>query len=72
MDFPRILDNGGFYPGTTGGAAAFLAIENILKSEVLDFPGSGMEAVRLIEVRDFPAFMLSDDKGNDSCAIETD
>jgi fumarate hydratase class I len=56
---------GGFYLGTIGGAAALLAKENILKSEVLDFPEFGMEAVRRIEVREFPAFVLSDDKGND-------
>jgi fumarate hydratase class I len=56
---------GGFYLGTIGGAAALLAAENITKSEVLDFPEFGMEAVRRIEVRDFPAFVLSDDKGND-------
>ncbi|MDR1626677.1 MAG: FumA C-terminus/TtdB family hydratase beta subunit [Spirochaetia bacterium] len=56
---------GGFYLGTIGGAAALLAKEHILKSEVLDFPEFGMEAVRRIEVREFPAFVLSDDKGND-------
>jgi fumarate hydratase class I len=56
---------GGFYLGTIGGAAALLAAENITKSEVLDFPEFGMEAVRRIELRDFPAFVLSDDKGND-------
>jgi fumarate hydratase class I len=56
---------GGFYLGTIGGAAALLAKEHILKAEVLDFPELGMEAVRRIEVRGFPAFVLSDDKGND-------
>jgi len=56
---------GGFYLGTIGGAAALLAKEHIVASEVLDFPELGMEAVRRIEVRDFPAFILVDDKGTD-------
>ncbi|MCL1817453.1 MAG: FumA C-terminus/TtdB family hydratase beta subunit [Spirochaetaceae bacterium] len=56
---------GGFYLGTPGGPAALLAAENIVRCEVLDFPELGMEAVYRIEVRDFPAFVLSDDKGND-------
>ncbi|MDR1315493.1 MAG: FumA C-terminus/TtdB family hydratase beta subunit [Spirochaetales bacterium] len=56
---------GGFYLGTIGGAAALLASENITACETLDFPEFGMEAVRRIQVRDFPAFILSDDKGND-------
>ncbi|MFQ3619818.1 MAG: fumarate hydratase [Spirochaetales bacterium] len=56
---------GGFYLGTIGGAAALLAKENILSSEVLDYPELDMEAVRLIQVKDFPAFLLIDDKGND-------
>ncbi|GAB4221551.1 MAG: fumarate hydratase [Spirochaetales bacterium] len=56
---------GGFYLGTIGGAAALLAKNHILSSEVLDYPDLGMEAVRLIQVKDFPAFILIDDKGND-------
>ena len=46
-------------------AAAILAKENITKVEVLDYPELGMEAVWKIEVRNFPAFILIDDKGND-------
>ena len=56
---------GGFYLGSIGGPAAILAQENILKVENLDFEDLGMEAVRRIEVRDFPAFIVIDDKGND-------
>ncbi|NMD35188.1 MAG: fumarate hydratase [Planctomycetes bacterium] len=56
---------GGFYLGTIGGAAALAAQENIARSEVLDFADLGMEAIRLIEVRDLPAFIICDDKGND-------
>jgi fumarate hydratase class I len=58
-------ENGGFYLGSIGGPAAILAQDNITKVEVLDFPELGMEAVWLIEVRDFPAFVVVDDKGND-------
>ena len=58
-------DNGGFYLGSIGGPAARLAKDNITKVEVLDFPDLGMEAVWKIEVRDFPAFVIVDDKGND-------
>jgi fumarate hydratase class I len=57
--------HGGFYLGSIGGPAAILAQENIQKVEVLEFPELGMEAVWQIEVRDFPAFILVDDKGND-------
>ena len=57
--------NGGFYLGSIGGPAARLAQDNITKVEVLDFPELGMEAVWRIEVRDFPAFVVVDDKGND-------
>lgn len=57
--------NGGFYLGSIGGPAARLAQDNITKVEVLDFPELGMEAVWRIEVRDFPAFLVVDDKGND-------
>jgi fumarate hydratase class I len=57
--------HGGFYLGSVGGPAAILAKEHITKVEVLDFPELGMEAVWKIDVRDFPAFILVDDKGND-------
>ena len=56
---------GGFYLGSIGGPAAILAKENIKKVEVLEYPELGMEAVWRIEVEDFPAFILVDDKGND-------
>ena len=56
---------GGFYLGSIGGPAAILAKENIKKVEVLEYPELGMEAVWKIEVEDFPAFILVDDKGND-------
>ena len=57
--------HGGFYLGSIGGPAAILAKENIRKVEVLEYPGLGMEAIWKIEVADFPAFILVDDKGND-------
>jgi fumarate hydratase class I len=57
--------HGGFYLGSIGGAAARLAQDCITKVEVLEYPELGMEAVWKIEVRDFPAFMIVDDKGND-------
>jgi len=57
--------NGGFYLGSIGGPAARLAQDNITKVDVLDFPELGMEAVWKIEVKDFPAFIVVDDKGND-------
>jgi len=57
--------HGGFYLGSIGGPAAILAQDNIKKVETLDFPELGMEAVWKIEVQDFPAFILVDDKGND-------
>ena len=56
---------GGFYLGSIGGPAAILAKENIKKVEVLEYPELGMEAIWKIEVEDFPAFILVDDKGND-------
>ncbi len=56
---------GGFYLGSIGGPAAILAKENILKVEVLEYPELGMEAVWKIDVVNFPAFILVDDKGND-------
>ena len=58
-------ENGGFYLGSIGGPAAVLAQDNIRKVEVLDFPELGMEAVWRIEVENFPAFVVVDDKGND-------
>jgi fumarate hydratase class I len=65
--------HGGFYLGSIGGPAAILAKENITKVELLEYPELGMEAVWKIEVRDFPAFILVDDKGNDfftnACAV---
>jgi fumarate hydratase class I len=57
--------HGGFYLGSIGGPAAILAKENIKKVELLEYPELGMEAVWKIEVVDFPAFILVDDKGND-------
>jgi fumarate hydratase class I len=57
--------NGGFYLGSVGGAAARLAQDCIRKVEVLEFPELGMEAVWRIEVENFPAFIVMDDKGND-------
>ena len=56
---------GGFYLGSIGGAAARLALDAIRKVEVLDYPELGMEAVWKIEVENFPAFVITDDKGND-------
>jgi fumarate hydratase class I len=56
---------GGFYLGSIGGQAAVLAKDNIKKVECLDYPELGMEAVWKIEVEDFPAFIVVDDKGND-------
>lgn len=57
--------HGGFYLGSIGGPAAILAKENIRKVELLEYPELGMEAVWKIDVEDFPAFVLVDDKGND-------
>lgn len=56
---------GGFYLGSIGGPAAILAEKNIKKVECLEYPELGMEAIWKIEVEDFPAFILVDDKGND-------
>ena len=58
-------EHGGFYLGSIGGPAAILAQENIKSVEIVDFPELGMEAVRKIEIDNFPAFIISDDKGND-------
>ncbi|HUC58142.1 MAG TPA: fumarate hydratase [Streptosporangiaceae bacterium] len=63
--------HGGFYLGSIGGAAARLAKECITKVEVIEYPELGMEAVWKIEVRDFPAFIIVDDKGNDFFADVT-
>lgn len=57
--------HGGFYLGSIGGPAAILAEENIKKVDCIDYPELGMEAVWKIEVENFPAFILVDDKGND-------
>jgi fumarate hydratase class I len=66
---PQVTDackrHGGFYLGSIGGPAAILAKEHITKVEVLEYPELGMEAVWKIEVKDFPAFILVDNKGND-------
>ena len=56
---------GGFYLGSIGGPAAILAQDNIKKVELLEYPELGMEAIYKIEVEDFPAFILVNDKGND-------
>jgi fumarate hydratase class I len=57
--------HGGFYLGSIGGPAAILARNCIKKVEVLEYPELGMEAIWRIEVEDFPAFIVVDDKGND-------
>jgi fumarate hydratase class I len=57
--------HGGFYLGSIGGPAARLALDNIKKVEVLEYPELGMEAIWKIEVENFPAFIVVDDKGND-------
>ena len=56
---------GGFYLGTIGGAAARLAQDSIRKVEVIDFPELGMEAVHRVEIEEFPAFVVINDKGED-------
>ena len=58
-------EHGGFYLGSIGGPAAILAKESIRKVEVLEYPELGMEAIWKIDVENFPAFILVDDKGND-------
>ncbi|MDQ1287745.1 MAG: fumarate hydratase, class [Actinomycetota bacterium] len=63
--------NGGFYLGSIGGPAARLAQDCIKHVEVLEYPELGMEAVWKIEVEDFPAFIIVDDKGNDFFAEVT-
>jgi fumarate hydratase class I len=57
--------HGGFYLGSIGGPAARLALDCIKKVELLEYPELGMEAVWKIDVVDFPAFIVVDDKGND-------
>ncbi len=57
--------HGGFYLGSIGGSAAILSQQSIKSIECLEYPELGMEAVWKIEVEDFPAFILVDDKGND-------
>ncbi len=58
-------NNGGFYLGSIGGPAAILAKDSIKKVELLEYPELGMEAIWKIEVENFPAFILVDNKGND-------
>jgi fumarate hydratase class I len=57
--------HGGFYLGSIGGPAAILALESIQKVEVVEYEELGMEAIFRIDVVDFPAFIVVDDKGND-------
>ena len=57
--------HGGFYLGSIGGPAARLAKDSIRSVELLEYPELGMEAVWKIRVEDFPAFIVTDDKGND-------
>jgi fumarate hydratase class I len=64
-------EHGGVYLGSIGGPAAILAQSCIRKVEVLEYPELGMEAVWRIEVEDFPAFVVVDDKGNDFFADVT-
>jgi fumarate hydratase class I len=58
-------ENGGFYLGSIGGPAARLAQDCIKSVAVLEYPELGMEAIWKIDVQDFPAFIVVDDKGND-------
>ena len=64
--------HGGFYLGSIGGPAARLALDCIKKVDVLEYAELGMEAVWRIEVEDFPAFIVVDDKGNDFFANPTE
>ena len=57
--------HGGFYLGSIGGPAARLAQDCIKKGECIEYPELGMEAIWRIEVENFPAFIVCDDKGND-------
>lgn len=63
--------HGGFYLGSIGGAAASLAQNSIKRLECLEYPELGMEAIWKIEVENFPAFILVDDKGNDFFQVVT-
>ena len=63
--------HGGFYLGSIGGPAAILAQESIKRLECLEYPELGMEAIWKIEVENFPAFILVDDKGNDFFKVVT-
>ena len=63
--------HGGFYLGSIGGPAARLAQDCIRSVEVLEYPELGMEAIWKIEVEDFPAFIVVDDKGHDFFASVT-
>jgi fumarate hydratase class I len=63
--------HGGFYLGSIGGPAAILAQNSIKSLECLEYPELGMEAIWKIEVEDFPAFILVDDKGNDFFQVVT-
>lgn len=56
---------GGFYLGTPGGIAALIASKYIVSQEIIDYEDLGMEAVRLVEVRDMPCFVITNDKGDD-------
>ncbi len=58
-------EHGGFYLGSIGGAAAKLALNSIKKVEVQEYEELGMEAIWRIQVENFPAFIIVDDKGND-------
>jgi len=62
--------HGGFYLGSIGGAAAKLAMDAIRHVELLEYPELGMEAVWKIEVENFPAFIITDDKGNDFFTLD--
>ena len=57
--------HGGFYLGSIGGAAAILGKDCITAVEILEYPELGMEAIYKIKVKDFPAFLIVDNKGND-------
>ena len=63
--------HGGFYLGSIGGPAAILAQNSIKSLECVEYPELGMEAIWKIEVEDFPAFILVDDKGNDFFEVVT-
>ena len=57
--------HGGFYLGSIGGPAACLGKDCITRVELIEYPELGMEAIYMITVKDFPAFIIVDDKGND-------